>query len=127
MFEKLRGRNEPTASSLQGTVIMANIDSTLFDPEYWETPYQFNPGHFLDKNGNFVTREAFLAFSAGRFADNWNRLCGLDCEREAVLFFLWERPKGVESHNRSTWFSQAKKKNVWLENNLFGNYINCWP
>ncbi|NXT53746.1 CP2J2 protein, partial [Pluvianellus socialis] len=48
----------------KGTMIMANIDSTLFDPGYWETPHQFNPGHFLDKDGNFVTREAFLAFSA---------------------------------------------------------------
>lgn len=66
----VRDRTEPTASSFQGTMIMANIDSALFDPEYWETPHQFNPGHFLDKDGNFVTREAFLAFSAGRCTDN---------------------------------------------------------
>ncbi|NXG44552.1 CP2J6 protein, partial [Psilopogon haemacephalus] len=48
----------------KGTLITANIDSTLFDPESWETPHRFNPGHFLDKDGNFVTRQAFLAFSA---------------------------------------------------------------
>ncbi|KAF1627501.1 UNVERIFIED_CONTAM: Cytochrome P450 2J2, partial [Eudyptes pachyrhynchus] len=50
----------------KGTVIMPNIASVLYDPEQWETPRQFNPGHFLDKEGNFIPREAFLPFSAGR-------------------------------------------------------------
>ncbi|XP_074768298.1 cytochrome P450 2J6-like [Athene noctua] len=49
----------------KGTIIMPNIASVLYDPEQWETPRQFNPGHFLDKEGNFVSREAFLPFSAG--------------------------------------------------------------
>ncbi|NXG26375.1 CP2J2 protein, partial [Grallaria varia] len=48
------------------TLIFANIDSVLSDPEKWETPDQFNPGHFLDKDGNFVNREAFLPFSIGQ-------------------------------------------------------------
>ncbi|KFQ21429.1 Cytochrome P450 2J6, partial [Mesitornis unicolor] len=47
------------------TIIVPNIGSVLYDPEQWETPRQFNPGHFLDKEGNFVPREAFLPFSAG--------------------------------------------------------------
>ncbi|NXF65251.1 CP2J2 protein, partial [Ciccaba nigrolineata] len=49
----------------KGTIIMPNIASVLYDPEQWETPRQFNPGHFLDKEGKFVSREAFLPFSAG--------------------------------------------------------------
>lgn len=51
-------------------MIMANIDSALFAPEYWETPHHFSPGHSLDMDGNFVTGEAFLAFSAGRYTRN---------------------------------------------------------
>ncbi|XP_041090073.1 cytochrome P450 2K3-like isoform X2 [Polyodon spathula] len=32
----------------------------------WETPHQFNPNHFLDAQGKFVKRDAFMPFSAGR-------------------------------------------------------------
>ncbi|XP_041898116.1 cytochrome P450 2J4-like isoform X2 [Corvus kubaryi] len=49
----------------KGTIVIPNIASVLYDPEQWETPRQFNPGHFLDKEGNFIPREAFLPFSAG--------------------------------------------------------------
>ncbi|KAL4677682.1 hypothetical protein H8959_020356 [Pygathrix nigripes] len=49
----------------RGTIILPNLASVLYDPECWETPPQFNPGHFLDKDGNFVANEAFLPFSAG--------------------------------------------------------------
>lgn len=44
---------------------MPNLASVLYDPECWETPQQFNPGHFLDKDGNVLVNEAFLPFSAG--------------------------------------------------------------
>ncbi|EHH16556.1 hypothetical protein EGK_11847, partial [Macaca mulatta] len=50
----------------KGTIILPLCrGSVLYDPECWETPPQFNPGHFLDKDGNFVANEAFLPFSAG--------------------------------------------------------------
>uniref|UniRef100_A0A8D0L8X5 Cytochrome P450 family 2 subfamily AB member 15 n=1 Tax=Sphenodon punctatus TaxID=8508 RepID=A0A8D0L8X5_SPHPU len=48
-----------------GIVVLPDLYSVLCDPEQWETPQQFNPNHFLDKDGNFVTREAFMAFGAG--------------------------------------------------------------
>lgn len=57
---------EATAPFFQNTIILANIDSVLADPGKWETPDQFNPGHFLDKDGNFVNREAFLPFAIGK-------------------------------------------------------------
>ncbi|XP_040423818.1 cytochrome P450 2J2-like isoform X1 [Cygnus olor] len=96
----------------KGTVVMANIDSTLFDPEYWETPYQFNPGHFLDKDGNFVTREAFLAFSAG------HRVCLGEVLAKMELFiifcsllqtFKFTLPEGVKEVNMDIIFGSTMK------------------
>lgn len=52
-------------SDLQGTSVMPNLTSVLFDKNEWETPDTFNPEHFLDTEGKFVRRDAFLPFSAG--------------------------------------------------------------
>jgi len=41
------------------------LTSVLFDESEWETPHSFNPGHFLDAEGNFRRRDAFLPFSLG--------------------------------------------------------------
>ncbi|ETE56961.1 Cytochrome protein, partial [Ophiophagus hannah] len=46
----------------KGTIILPDLRSVLLDPEEWETPEEFNPNHFLDKDGNFRFREAFLPF-----------------------------------------------------------------
>ncbi|XP_008922740.2 cytochrome P450 2J6-like isoform X1 [Manacus vitellinus] len=96
----------------KGTLITANIDSTLFDPDYWETPHQFNPGHFLDKDGNFVTREAFLAFSAG------HRACPGEVLAKMELFIIFCRllqtfkfttPEGVKEVNTDFIFGSTMK------------------
>lgn len=49
----------------QGTPVIPLLSSVLLDKTQWETPHQFNPGHFLDAEGRFVKRAAFLPFSAG--------------------------------------------------------------
>uniref|UniRef100_A0A8C9SZZ8 Cytochrome P450 2J2-like n=1 Tax=Scleropages formosus TaxID=113540 RepID=A0A8C9SZZ8_SCLFO len=90
----LRGYTIP-----KGTMVVATLHSVLFDETEWETPFTFNPGHFLDAEGNFRRRDAFLPFSAGK------RVClGEQLARmELFLFFtsLLQRftfspPPGVE-------------------------------
>ncbi|MEQ2178636.1 hypothetical protein GOODEAATRI_016158 [Goodea atripinnis] len=49
----------------KGTTVMPNLTSVLFDKNEWETPDSFNPKHFLDDDGRFMKKEAFLPFSAG--------------------------------------------------------------
>lgn len=53
---------------LQGTVVIPDVASVLYDPDHWETPHQFNPNHFLDKDGKFFCKEAFMPFAVGKCA-----------------------------------------------------------
>ncbi|MBN3321388.1 CP2K1 protein, partial [Atractosteus spatula] len=50
----------------KGTTVIPLLTSVLFDKTQWDTPFEFNPGHFLDAQGNFIRKEAFMPFSAGR-------------------------------------------------------------
>ncbi|XP_029442559.1 cytochrome P450 2D17-like [Rhinatrema bivittatum] len=50
----------------KGMTIFINLSSVLKDETYWEEPHRFYPEHFLDAEGQFVKREAFMPFSAGR-------------------------------------------------------------
>ncbi|KAI1892066.1 hypothetical protein AGOR_G00150150 [Albula goreensis] len=83
----------------KGTMVIGALNSVLSDRREWETPYTFNPGHFLDAEGKFRRRDAFTPFSAGK------RVClGEQLARmELFIFFtsLLQRftftaPPGVE-------------------------------
>ncbi|NWU76748.1 CP2J2 protein, partial [Onychorhynchus coronatus] len=96
----------------KNTVIVANIDSVLSDPGKWETPDQFNPGHFLDKDGNFVNREAFLPFSIGQ------RVCMGELLARIELFivfstllqaFTFTLPEGVKEVSTKFVFGSTMK------------------
>ncbi|KFQ89823.1 Cytochrome P450 2J6, partial [Phoenicopterus ruber ruber] len=96
----------------KNTVILSNIESVLSDPGKWETPDQFNPGHFLDKDGNFVNREAFLAFSVG------HRVCIGELLARMELFivfstllqaFTFTLPEGVKEVNTKFVFGSTMK------------------
>ncbi|XP_073800139.1 cytochrome P450 2K22 [Danio rerio] len=67
----------------KGTSVFPLIASVLRDENEWETPDSFNPKHFLNKQGQFVKKDAFMPFGAGR------RLCiGESLARmELFLFF----------------------------------------
>ncbi|CAL8274767.1 unnamed protein product [Lota lota] len=49
----------------KGTIVYPLLTSVLWDETEWESPLSFNPSHFLDKDGKFVKRDAFMPFSAG--------------------------------------------------------------
>ncbi|XP_019350161.2 cytochrome P450 2K4 isoform X1 [Alligator mississippiensis] len=52
----------------KGIEVIPLLTSVLNDKLHWETPDQFNPSHFLDSDGNFIRKEAFIPFSIGRRA-----------------------------------------------------------
>ena len=54
----------------QGTMIIPLLHSVLREEQHWDTPWSFNPQHFLDLNGNFKKNPAFLPFSAGNVNRN---------------------------------------------------------
>ncbi|XP_057696755.1 cytochrome P450 2J2-like [Corythoichthys intestinalis] len=67
----------------KGTAIVTDLTSVLFDKNEWATPDTFNPQHFLDSEGHFRRREAFLPFSAGKRACLGEQLARM----ELFLFF----------------------------------------
>ncbi|XP_043363081.1 cytochrome P450 2D17-like [Dermochelys coriacea] len=50
----------------KGMTVITNLSSVLKDETVWEKPHQFYPEYFLDADGQFMKREAFLPFSAGK-------------------------------------------------------------
>nr|XP_028577805.1 cytochrome P450 2K6-like [Podarcis muralis] len=67
----------------KGTYIMPLLSSVLHDESQWEKPHKFYPEHFLNSDGEFVKRDAFMPFSAGRRACLGETLAKM----ELFLFF----------------------------------------
>ncbi|XP_078687374.1 cytochrome P450 2U1-like [Branchiostoma floridae x Branchiostoma belcheri] len=68
----------------KGTQVLPNLYSLHMDPAYWPDPDRFDPGRFLDAEGNVINNpESFMPFSGGR------RVClGEQLARmELFLFF----------------------------------------
>uniref|UniRef100_A0AAZ3QRJ5 Uncharacterized protein n=1 Tax=Oncorhynchus tshawytscha TaxID=74940 RepID=A0AAZ3QRJ5_ONCTS len=69
----------------KGMMVLPMLKPILQDRDEYATPNQFNPGHFLDKNGKFVKKDNFIPFSIGK------RMCpGEQLARmELFLFFTF--------------------------------------
>ncbi|XP_041646902.1 cytochrome P450 2J6-like isoform X2 [Cheilinus undulatus] len=65
---QLRGYTIP-----KGITVIPNLTSVLFDKNDWETPFTFNPRHFLNEEGKFVKKAAFIPFSAVLFIEDGDR------------------------------------------------------
>ncbi|XP_043076363.1 cytochrome P450 2J2-like [Puntigrus tetrazona] len=97
----------------KGTSISANLSSVLHDPDEWETPDTFNPGHFLTENGQFRKRDAYLPFSAGK------RAClGEQLARQVVFLFF------ASLLQRFT-FSKGPGEELSLEGEIWFTYVPC--
>ncbi|XP_053420621.1 cytochrome P450 2J2-like [Nycticebus coucang] len=99
----------------KGTIILPNLASVLYDPECWETPRQFNPGHFLDKDGSFVVNEAFLPFSAG------HRMCPGDQLARMELFLMFA------TLLRNFWFQLPEGSSGLRLEYIFGGTLQPQP
>ncbi|XP_060128269.1 cytochrome P450 2K6-like isoform X2 [Zootoca vivipara] len=67
----------------KGTHVIPLLSSVLHDESQWEKPHKFYPEHFLNSEGKFVKRDAFMPFSAGRRACLGETLAKM----ELFLFF----------------------------------------
>ncbi|XP_054839749.1 cytochrome P450 2J2-like [Eublepharis macularius] len=86
----------------KGTYIIPDLRSVLLDPTCWEKPQEFNPNHFLDKDGSFLEREAFLPFGAGARVCLGEQLAKIEL---FIIFtsllrsFTFQLPEGMKELN----------------------------
>uniref|UniRef100_A0A8C2WQS7 Cytochrome P450 n=1 Tax=Cyclopterus lumpus TaxID=8103 RepID=A0A8C2WQS7_CYCLU len=101
----------------KGVTIIPNLTSVLFDKNEWETPDAFNPGHFLNPEGKFVKRAAFIPFSAGE--EQHGHLCSW-----CLHLFTLELVPAFNSHDQAEdtdWYSMAQLFNIFVNPFLFKN------
>ncbi|XP_064201330.1 cytochrome P450 2U1-like isoform X1 [Anguilla rostrata] len=72
----------------KGTVILPNLWSVLRDPSVWEDPDTFNPGRFLNEDGQILRRECFVPFGIGNITSS-RRVCVGEQLAKMELFLIF--------------------------------------
>ncbi|XP_054838734.1 cytochrome P450 2J2-like isoform X2 [Eublepharis macularius] len=83
----------------KGAIVFPDFCSVLFEPKHWETPQEFNPNNFLDKEGKFVEKEEFLPFGAGGRACLGEQLAKIELFiffTNLLRTFTFQPPEGVK-------------------------------
>ncbi|XP_062250672.1 cytochrome P450 2J2-like [Platichthys flesus] len=83
----------------KGVTVVPNLTSVLFEKSKWETPFTFNPGHFLNEEGRFVKKAAFVPFSAGKrvcLGENLARMELFVLFTSFMQHFTFSMPPGVQ-------------------------------
>ncbi|XP_054840014.1 cytochrome P450 2J4-like [Eublepharis macularius] len=83
----------------KGATVFPDFRSVLLEPKHWETPQEFNPNNFLDKEGKFVEKEEFLAFGAGGRACLGEQLAKIELFiffTNLLRTFTFQPPEGVK-------------------------------
>lgn len=75
--------------SLQGTVVIPNLTSVLFEEGQWKSPREFNPENFLNDKGEFVKPEAFMPFSIGALNGSYTNKYSRKYEALVMRVLFW--------------------------------------